>query len=244
MEKDEARRRTQATTSSFSLFPSSLLHSLWLRLAVHMGALVPLAQLLWDGTHHQLTVNPIQEITVRTGKTALVLLVLTLACTPVSTVLGWKPALLVRRTLGLYAFFYASLHFLTFTVLDYGLDWALIQQAIVEKRFVLAGFAAFLALVPLALTSTKGWMRRLGKHWKRLHRLVYVAALLAIVHYVWLVKADVRKPLLYGAIVVALLALRLPQVRRALVRARYRRARRPRRARAAPLGAELLRRHY
>src|SRR3712207_4356163 len=160
----------------------------WLRWLVHVGALVPLALLIWDGAHDNLTHNPIQEITFRTGKTALVVLVLSLAATPLNTLFGLKQVLPLRRPLGLYAFFYVTLHLLIFAVLDYGLDWGLIQQAIVEKRYVLVGFTAFLLLLPLALTSTRASMRRLGKRWKLLHRLVYVAVALAIVHYVWLVK--------------------------------------------------------
>ena len=124
--------------------------------------------------------------------------------------LGIKQALPLRRPLGLYAFFYVCLHLLIFVGVDYGLDWQLIKEAIVEKRYVLVGFTAFLLLLPLAITSTKGWQRRLGKRWKKLHRLVYLAAPLAVIHFVWLVKADIREPLLYGAAVAALLLLRLP----------------------------------
>ncbi|MCX6032025.1 MAG: ferric reductase-like transmembrane domain-containing protein [Chloroflexi bacterium] len=142
------------------------------------------------------------------------LLVLSLACTPVNTLLGFRPALRLRRPLGLYAFLYAALHFLTFTVLDYGLDPVLLREAIFAKRYALVGFAAFLLLAPLAITSTKGWMRRLGKRWRRLHALVYPAALLVIIHYVWLVKSDIRVPLLYGGIVVLLLLARLPWVKK------------------------------
>ena len=120
----------------------------------------------------------------------------------------------------LYAFLYAAVHFLIFSVLDYGLDLSLIWDAIAEKRFVLVGFAAFLILTPLAITSTKGWMRRLGKNWKRLHYGVYLAAVLVIVHFVWLVKADIRRPLLYGAVVALLLVLRLPPVRRWITKLR------------------------
>ena len=182
----------------------------WLRIATHIGAWIPLAVLIWDFANDNLTANPIQEATFRTGKTALILLLLALACTPLNTLLGWKRLLPLRRPLGLYAFFYVCVHLLIFALVDYGLDWELIQQAIVEKRYVLVGFAAFLLLLPLAITSTKGWMRRLGKGWKQLHRLVYLAVSLAIVHFVWLVKADIREPLAYGAIVAALLILRLP----------------------------------
>jgi len=192
----------------------------WFRLLVHIAALVPFALLVWDGAHNHLTANPIQEITYRTGRNALKLLIVSLACTPAATFLGLRAALLVRRPLGLYAFFYATLHFLTFTVVDYGLDWGLIKQAIVEKRYVLAGFSAFLFLIPLAVTSTKGWQRRLRHSWRPLHRLVYVSAILAIVHFVWLVKADIRRPLMYGAVLAVFLALRLPPIRRALLRLR------------------------
>ncbi len=196
--------------------------SAW-HVAAHVAALIPLAFLIWDGLHGGLTANPIQAITLRTGKTALVLLVLSLACTPVNTLLGFRPALRLRRPLGLYAFLYAALHFLTFTVLDYGLDPVLLREAIFAKRYALVGFAAFLLLTPLAITSTKGWMRRLGKRWRRLHALVYPAALLVIIHYVWLVKSDIRVPLLYGGIVVLLLLARLPWVKKRMAQLRRRR---------------------
>ena len=194
----------------------------WLRIATHIAAFAPFALLMWDFFQDRLTVNPIQEITFRTGKTALVLLILCLACTPINTTLNYKPVTALRRPLGLWAFFYATLHFLTFVWLDYGLDLGLILETIREKRYVLAGFAAFLLLIPLAVTSTRGWQRRLGKRWKPLHRLVYLAAPLVIVHYIWLVKADIREPLFYGAIVALLLAARVPRVRRAIVRMRGR----------------------
>ena len=189
---------------------------------VHLLALAPLALLVSDGLRDNLTANPIQTITFRTGKFALALLVLSLACTPLNTVFGVRMALKWRRPLGLYAFMYAALHFLTFTVLDYGLDPVLLREAIFEKRYALVGFTAFLLLIPLAITSTRGWMKRLGKRWKRLHQLVYIAGLLVIVHYVWLVKADRREPLLWGAAIAILLAFRLPPVRRAVVKLRGR----------------------
>lgn len=194
----------------------------WAPVLVHIGALAPLALLIWDFTQANLTVNPIQAAISRTGKDALVLLTLCLLCTPLNTLFGFKWALPLRKPLGLYAFGYAALHLLLFVGLDYGFDAGLIGQAVVEKRYVLAGMAAFLLLLPLALTSTRGWMRRLGRNWKRLHRLVYAAALLAVVHYVWLVKSDIREPLLYGAALALLLALRLPPVRKTLSRLRNR----------------------
>ncbi len=186
----------------------------WLRILVHAGALLPLAVLLWDYWQGGLSVNPIQDVTLRTGKYALILLVLSLACTPINMVFGYRPVLRVRRALGLYAFMYVAIHLLIFVGLDYTFDLTLIREAILEKRYALVGFAAFLILLPLAVTSTKGWMRRLGRLWKQLHRWVYLAALLAVLHFVWLVKSDIREPLVYGAVVVILLVLRIPRVRR------------------------------
>jgi sulfoxide reductase heme-binding subunit YedZ len=191
-----------------------------LQVIVHVAALLPLAVMMWDGLNGDLTINPIQEITARTGKTALILLVLSLACTPASSLFGFRMALRWRRPLGLYAFLYAGLHFATFVFLDYGLDPVLLREAIFEKRYALVGFTAFLLLVPLAITSTRGWMQRLGKRWKKLHRLVYPAALLVVVHYVWLVKSDIRVPLAYGAVILALLAARTKPVKRAVSRIR------------------------
>jgi len=184
------------------------------QILVHVGSLVPLALLIRDAITDNLTVNPIQDITFRTGKDALVLLVLSLACTPLNTVFGFREALRVRRALGLYAFLYVSLHFLIFIGLDYTFDLSLIREAIVEKRYALMGFAAFLTLLPLALTSTKRWQKRLGKTWRALHRWVYLAAILAVIHFIWLVKSDIREPLAYGTVVILLLVLRIPVVRR------------------------------
>lgn len=196
------------------------------QLIVHLGSLAPLAYLLWDYFTNRLSVNPIQDITFRTGKDALVLLVLSLACTPVNMLLGFKEALKVRRALGLYAFLYVTLHLLTFVWLDYGLDPGLIYEAIFEKRYALVGFAAFLILLPLALTSTRGWQKRLGKNWKRLHWGAYLAGGLAVLHYVWLVKSDIREPLTYGAVVALLLFVRIPIVRQTIAQWRGRLAQR------------------
>lgn len=204
----------------------SWLRQRWPLILVHLGSLVPLTLLVWKFFQDELTANPIQYITFRTGKTALILLVLALACTPISTAFGWKQVIRFRKVLGLYAFLYASLHFLTFVGLDYQFDPSLLQEAIFKKRYALVGFAAFLSLLPLAVTSTKGWMRRLGKRWKHLHRLIYLAATLAVIHFVWLVKSDIREPLAYGAAVAFLLTLRLKAIRKALVRLRERLANR------------------
>jgi sulfoxide reductase heme-binding subunit YedZ len=185
----------------------------WPLLAAHVAGWIPALNLAWIASQGGLSINPIQDLTFGTGRPALIFLVATLAVTPVITLTGWNWLAPVRRWLGLYAFFYAATHFLIFVVVDYGLDLALIWDAIIEKRYVLAGAAALLIMIPLALTSTKGWQKRLGRDWKRLHRAVYAAGLLAVLHYVWLVKADIREPLLYGAVVVGLLLMRLPAVR-------------------------------
>ena len=184
------------------------------RVLVHMAALTPLAALLWDVAWGNLSVNPIQDITFRTGKAAMVLLTLSLAATPVVIVFGYKGARKVRRALGLYAFLYATIHFLTYAWLDYGWDLYLIRLEIVEKLYVLVGFAAFLILIPLALTSTKGWQRRLKKNWLKLHKLVYAAGALVMLHYIWVQKADIRQPLAWTAFLALLFLLRLPPVRR------------------------------
>jgi sulfoxide reductase heme-binding subunit YedZ len=195
------------------------LRTRWLRLLVHIGALLPLAWTVWQYWQGMFLVDPVREITTRTGKTALILLVLTLLCTPLQTLFGFKEGLRARRTLGLYTFLYVSLHFATFVGLDYGFDLALLQEAIFAQRYVLAGFAAGLILLALAITSTRGWQRRLGRNWKRLHRLIYLAGVLAVVHFAWLVK-DLREPLRYGLVVALLLVLRIPWVRRAVSRTR------------------------
>ncbi|MDO8716832.1 MAG: protein-methionine-sulfoxide reductase heme-binding subunit MsrQ [Dehalococcoidales bacterium] len=187
-----------------------------LQILVHIGALLPLAWLAWQFSQDQLTANPIREIQLRTGRYALNLLALSLACTPVYNIFGFKPALQLRRTLGLYAFLYAGLHLLNFIGLDYGFNFTLIEEGIAAKPFALVGLAAFLILLPLAVTSTKGWVKRLGNNWPRLHRLLYVAAVLAVLHFIWLTKskADIRVPLVYGAVIALLLILRIPVIRR------------------------------
>lgn len=192
--------------------------------AIHIGALLPLIWLIYNWSQDNLTFNPIQALEQRTGKFALVLLILALACTPLNTVFGFRQALKVRRALGLYAFFYASIHFLIFIGLDYQFDLALLQEAIFEKKYALVGFTAGLILLSLAITSTRGWMKRLGRTWTRLHKFVYLAGILVIVHYVWLVKSDIRVPLLYGALVLVLLMLRIPYVRRFASRIRQHRS--------------------
>jgi len=186
-----------------------------LQWAVHLGALLTLGWLAFAFFTGRLGVNPIRELTLRTGLAAFILLGLSLACTPLNAFLGWGGVMRVRRALGLYAFLFASLHLAVF-LYDYGwiagegFDAGSVYQALFEKRYALAGLAAFLLLVPLAVTSTRGWQRRLGPRWQTLHRLVYVAALLASLHFIWQTKADLRVTLMYVGAVVALLLLRLP----------------------------------
>ncbi len=191
----------------------------------HIAALLPLALLIWDFTQGGLTVNPIQEIQLRTGKYALILLVLSLACTPVSIVFGFRQVLTLRRPLGLYAFLYASLHFLNFVGLDYRFNFEFIQEGVYDKPYALVGFAAFISLLLLAVTSTRGWMKRLGKNWERLHWLVYLAAVLAVTHFTLQIRADFSAPLLYWVGLILLAVLRLPTVRKTVSEFRIKRKR-------------------
>ena len=164
---------------------------------VHAAGLAPLARLLWRGTHAGLSANPVEFVTHRTGDWALNFLILGLCMTPLAQATGdgrWKKA---RRAVGLYAFFYAALHFSTWLWLDKEFDLAEMLEDVAKRRFILVGFSALVLLLPLAVTSTTGWIRRLGKNWGRLHQLVYPAVLLACLHYLWLVKRDRRWPLAY-----------------------------------------------
>ena len=164
--------------------------------------------------------NPIEKITHRTGWWALVLLTVTLSVSPVRRLTGKPNLVRYRRLLGLFAFFYATLHFLTYLVLDQFFGWSFILEDIAERPFITVGFAAWLILLTLAVTSTTGWIRRLRKNWQRLHRMVYAAALAGGVHFLWKVKADTREPLVFLAIISVLLLLRAwaPWNRRTTVR--------------------------
>ncbi len=190
-----------------------------LRVAVHAGALLPLGLLIAAYALGRLSVDPIREVTLRTGRTALVLLLLSLACTPLR-LLGLSQAATLRRPLGLYAAFYALLHLSVFAVWDYGVQFDLIWLDLRYNRFLQIGLAALLILIPLAITSTHRWRQRLGRTWTWLHRLVYAATALAVVHFYRAVKADRRVPLIYGGVLALLLLFRLPWVQRALRRAR------------------------
>lgn len=189
-----------------------------LKALVFLLCLLPLALLAWDGLRADLGTNPIEEVTHRTGDWTLRLLLITLTVTPARGLLGWHFLLRLRRMLGLFAFFYACLHFLTYVWLDQFFWWDEIAKDIVQRPFITVGFAAFLLLIPLALTSTKKMMKRLGRRWQQLHRLIYVIATLGVLHYLWLVKADVQRPLTYGALLAVLLAYRA-QAHRRLIKA-------------------------
>jgi sulfoxide reductase heme-binding subunit YedZ len=191
----------------------------WLNPALVAGALAPLASILVRAPSGGLGANPVAEALNQLGLTALILLVASLACTPLRTLSGWTWPARVRRTLGLLAFLYAALHVTVYAVLDQGLDLPAIWEDVSERRFILAGFCAFVLLVPLALTSTKQSVRRLGYvAWGRLHALVYPAAILASVHFIWRVKRDLREPLIYAAVLAGLLLARVVVAARRTVR--------------------------
>jgi sulfoxide reductase heme-binding subunit YedZ len=172
--------------------------------------LLPLARLVVLGGSGGLGANPIEFITHSTGTWTLTGLMVTLSLTPLRRLTGRTDLIRYRRMLGLFTFFYACLHFVTYIWLDQFFDLAAIAKDIIKRPFITIGFAAFVLLIPLAATSTRAMMRRLGRRWQQLHRLVYVVAMLAVIHYAWLVKKDLTEPLVYGAVLVLLLIMRLP----------------------------------
>lgn len=188
------RRRHAVKVLKVVLWASALSPAAWIIAGMFLG---------WLG------VNPIEKVTHVTGMSTLVLLLVTLAVTPFRRISGWHPVIHLRRPLGLFAFFYASVHFLIWWVLDLGLrvDWVL--EDIMERPYITVGFSAFLVLIPLAVTSTKGWIRRLGRKWTTIHRGVYLAASLGAIHFYWQVKADTRLPLLLATILGVLLGARV-----------------------------------
>jgi sulfoxide reductase heme-binding subunit YedZ len=193
----------------------------WLLILTHIGSLSPMVILLWDWSQGNLTANPIQAATLRTGRFAIILLILSLSVTPLNFLFGLKHVIPLRKWLGLYSAFYVGAHFLIFIGLDYSFNLSFIFADLLAKKYVIVGFFAGLILLPLALTSTKGWQRRLKKNWKRLHRLVYLAGILAATHFIWLVKSDIRTPLLYAGIVILLLVLRIPGIHRRISGLRF-----------------------
>ena len=171
--------------------------------------LTPITWLSWRGFTGGLGANPIEEILHRLGGAALILLITTLSITPLRRITGWNSLIKIRRPLGLFGFFYVTLHFLSYAVLDQTLDWEFIFEDLTERRYIIVGFTAWVLLIPLAVTSTKGWIRRLGKRWQKLHRLAYVATSLGVLHFYWQVKADTYWPLVATTVLVILFALRV-----------------------------------
>ena len=198
-----------------------------LLLLVHLAAWIPLVVLVYDALTANLTINPIQAAEQRTGDTALTFLILSLTCTPVDLLYGYHPVLKLRRPLGLYAFMYAVIHFSIFIGLDYGFDLGLLLQELSQKSFILLGLLTLLILASLAITSFDWSKKWLGKRWKKLHRWVYLAGLLAVLHFALASKGnlfgltgDIFRPLLAGVLVIMLLIMRLPSVRHWLIRRR------------------------
>jgi sulfoxide reductase heme-binding subunit YedZ len=200
-----------------------------LQVIVHIGGWIPLALILYGFFTNQLTANPIQAIEQRTGIQALTFLLLSLACTPLASILGWGELTQRRKALGLYGFLYAGLHVFTFFVIDYGLDLGAVWRDVWNKSYIIIGAIAFLLLLPVAVTSFKYWMKRLGRNWKRLHRLVYLISPLVVYHFVLAVKGNLSQlqgnlaqPLLYGSIAALLLILRISKVKLTLIGLRNR----------------------
>jgi sulfoxide reductase heme-binding subunit YedZ len=195
-----------------------LLSSKWAKVFVFALCLTPLLLLGWRGYRGDLGANPIEFITHATGTWTLRFLIFTLAVTPVRKLLKLPELIKFRRTLGLFAFFYGCLHLTTYLWLDKFFDWREILKDVEKRRFIMAGFTGYMAMVPLAITSTAGWIRRLGgRRWQRLHRLVYLSAIAGVVHYYWLVKSDIRQPALYGFLVGILLLYRVAVWKRLII---------------------------
>ena len=177
---------------------------------VFLACLLPLARLGWKAYMGLLGANPIEVITHSTGDWTLIFLLITLAVTPLRKLSGQPWLIRYRRMFGLFAFFYVTLHFLTYIWLDKFFNVHDMLADIAKRKFITVGFTGFVLLIPLALTSTSGWIRRLGgKRWQALHRLIYAAAICGVIHYLWLVKADIRKPLQYGTVLAVLLGYRV-----------------------------------
>ena len=181
----------------------------WIKAFVFALCLVPLVRLFWLGFHDDLSANPIEFVERSTGFWALVILLVTLALTPVRLITGRVWQIQLRRMLGLFMFFYACLHVSTYLWLDFSFDWADITKDIAKHPRILVGFAAFVLTIPLAITSNNAMVRLLRERWKKLHRLVYLVAILAVIHFLWLVKKDITEPLLYAMILFVLLGIRI-----------------------------------
>jgi sulfoxide reductase heme-binding subunit YedZ len=181
-----------------------------LKLTVFFACLAPLGWLIWAIFTGNLSANPLDDITDTTGRWTLRFLLITLAISPLRQLTGWNSAIRLRRMLGLYAFFYGSLHFITYLWFDMFFDFAEVLKDIPQRPFITAGFIGFILMAPLAATSTKKWISRLGgRRWQLLHRLVYVSAIAGVIHYLWLVKLDIRYPVRYAIVLGLLLGFRL-----------------------------------
>ena len=182
----------------------------WIKALVFILSLMPAGRLVMGLFTGGLGANPVESITHVTGTFALVFLMLTLSVTPLRRITGYASLIRLRRMLGLFAFLYTCLHLSTFVVLDHFFDPAAILQDVLKRPYITAGSVGFLLMVPLAVTSTAGWIRRLGgRRWQQLHRLVYFSAIAGVVHFLWLVKADLREPLIYAAVLAVLLGYRI-----------------------------------
>ena len=176
---------------------------------IFFACLLPLGLIVYDGFQNNLTANPIEYITHQTGIWTLRFLLITLAMTPLRVMTGSAVFIRIRRMLGLFTFFYASLHMIIYFWLDLGLDWQLIIEDIIEHTYVTAGMLAWLLMLPMAITSNRAMIRRLGKTWKRLHQAIYVVIGLGCLHFIWLVKSDITEPLIYTGIGLSLLLFRV-----------------------------------
>jgi sulfoxide reductase heme-binding subunit YedZ len=181
----------------------------YLKPIVFLACLVPVGRLAWKAYNSALGANPIQVITWSTGTWTLAFLLITLSVTPLRKLTRQYWLIQYRRMLGLFAFFYGSLHFLTYIWLDQFFDWHSVTKDVVKRPFITVGFTAFVLMIPLALTSTQWSIRQLGKKWQALHRLIYLTAILGVIHYIWLVKKDIRKPVIYACVLGALLSYRV-----------------------------------
>ena len=189
---------------------NSILARKWIKVILFAACLLPLAVLVWRGFHNNLSANAVQFVEHWTGDWTIRFLIITLAVTPLRKLLRLPNLIRFRRMFGLFAFFYVCLHFTTWLWLDRYFNWSEMLKDVAKRPFITVGFTGFVLMIPLAVTSTAGWIRRLGgKRWQMLHRAIYLSAIAGVIHYYWLVKSDVRKPLQYAAIVAVLLAWRV-----------------------------------
>ncbi len=193
----------------------------WIQIFTHVGAWIPLVVLVIDFYNNRLTANPIQAAMQRTGDIAIILLISSLACTPINILFRYPPIIKIRRALGLYAYLYAAIHLFIFIGLDYAFAFDLLFKDVGNKRYILVGLISFILLTTLTITSFRWWKVRLGKNWKRLHKIVYGVNLLVVLHFAWAMKGDIFRlqgnvllPVIAGFIVILLLVIRIPGIRK------------------------------